>query len=146
LSALLERVRGLARERRRHPEEPGLRRGVVDLADVAHLPDDRGDVHDPPGPALDHVVKHRLGHEERAGEVDGDDLVPVLVGHLEDRLVRGDPRVVDEDVQPAVVLDDLADRAPAVLRRADVALVDRAGAPSRASSDWKLSARSRSRL
>ena len=54
--------------------------------------------------------QRRLGHEEGAGEVDGQDLVPVLVGHLEDRLVDRDAGVVDEDVEAAVLVDHLAAR------------------------------------
>src|SRR5207244_10505671 len=92
--------------------------------DVAGLPDDRRDVDDPAGAALEHVLQRRLRHEERAGEVDAEDLVPVLVGHLQNRLVAGDPGVVDEDVQPPVVVDDLLDGPPAVLRGAHVALMD----------------------
>ena len=79
-----------------------------------------------PGAALDHVRQHRLGHEERAREVDRDHLVPVLVGHLQHGLVDRDPGVVDEHVEAAVALDHLVDRAAAVLGRADVALVDAA--------------------
>jgi hypothetical protein len=124
LVGLLEGERGLPGQRRREAEEAGLRRGVVRLADVAGLPDDRGDVDNPPRTALDHVLQRGAGHEEGAREVDGQDLVPVLVGHLEDRLVGRDAGVVDEDVQAPVVIDDLLHGAPAVLGRADVALMD----------------------
>ena len=82
-----------------------------------------------PGAPLDHVRQHRLAHEERAGQVDRQHLVPVLVGHLQHGLVDRDPGVVDEDVEAPVLLDDLVDGAPAVLRRADVALVERGGQP-----------------
>lgn len=33
-------------------------------------------------------------------EVDGDDLIPVLIGHVEQHPVTGDTGVVDHDVQP----------------------------------------------
>src|SRR5438132_5195527 len=59
-----------------------------------------------------------------AGQVDRQHLVPVLVGHLQNGAVDRDAGVIDEDVQAAVAVDDLAHRAPAVLGRADVALVD----------------------
>jgi hypothetical protein len=60
---------------------------------------------------------------ERAREVDVEDLLPILVLHLEHRPVRRDARVVDQDVQATVLLDDLGDRPAAVVGRADVALV-----------------------
>src|SRR6516162_11350694 len=46
---------GLAGQRLGQPEQAGLGGGVVDLADVAGLADDRGYVDDPAGAALDHV-------------------------------------------------------------------------------------------
>src|ERR1019366_5662345 len=49
---------------------------------------------------------------------------PILFGHLQHRLVDRDPGVVDEDVELSVCLDHLTDGAPAVLGRADIALVD----------------------
>ncbi len=67
----------------------------------------------------------RLGQVERPGQVDVDDLAPVLVAHLEHRPVGGDAGVVDQDVEPAVLLDHLGDAATAVLGRADVAPVHR---------------------
>src|SRR4051812_4238778 len=45
---------------------------------------------------------------------------PVLVGELEHCAVDRDARVVDEDVQAAVLFEDLVDRPPAIPRRADV--------------------------
>jgi hypothetical protein len=69
------------------------------------------------------VRQHGLGHEERARQVERITLCQVLVGHLQHGLVDRDPRVVDQDVEPAVLFDHLGDRAPAVIRRADVALV-----------------------
>jgi hypothetical protein len=76
---------------------------------------------------LEHVLEGGLGHEERAGEVDGEDLVPVLVFELEGELVGGDAGVVDEDVEAAVAVDDLLDGLSAIVGGGDVALVDRAG-------------------
>jgi hypothetical protein len=96
-------------------EQPALRRGVVGLADVAPLADDRRDVHDPAVVVLDHVRQRGLGHEEGAREVDREDLVPVLVVHLEHRLVDRDAGVVDEHVEPAVTVDDLGYDTPAIL-------------------------------
>src|SRR5215467_14095460 len=110
-------------QRLREAEQPGLGRGVVDLADVAGLPDHRGHVDDPAGAAPEHVLERVLGHEERAGQVDRDHLLPVVIGHLGHDLVDRDPGVVDQDVEPAVLLDDLADHPAAVVGVTDVPLV-----------------------
>jgi hypothetical protein len=45
-----------------------------------------------------------------AREIDAQDLVPVVDRHAQNRRVHGDAGVVDEDVEPAVLLDHLADR------------------------------------
>ena len=78
-----------------------------------------------PEPRVEHVRDRRLGHVEGARQVHLQHFVPVAGGHLRDGFVDRDARVVDEDVQPAVLLDHLLDYALAVLRVADVALVQR---------------------
>src|ERR1035437_7905824 len=88
------------------------------------LADDRRDVDDPSRPALNHVRQHRLRHEERAREVDRDHLVPILVGHLQDRLVDRDPSVVDQDVEPPMRVNHFLDGAATVLGRTDITLMD----------------------
>ena len=90
----------------------------------AHLPDDRGDHHDAPAAALEHVPQRGLGQVEGPGQVDVDHPAPVVVGHLEHGPVDGDAGVVDQDVQPAVLLDHLGDGAAAVVGGGDVAAVD----------------------
>src|SRR5690242_15044581 len=109
--------------RLRESEQAGLGGGVVDLADVAGLADHRGDVDDPAGAALEHVLQRVLGHEERARQVDRDHPQPVVVGHLGHGPVDGDPGVVDQDVQPAALVDDLTQDAAAIIGVADVPLV-----------------------
>src|SRR5262249_8550206 len=91
--------------------------------DVAGLADDRRDVDDAAGATLDHVLDGGLRQVERAGQVDRDDLLPVVVGHLGHGPVDGDAGVVHQDVQPAVLLDDVADHATAVFAAADVPVV-----------------------
>src|SRR6185295_9914309 len=119
-----EQEGGLAREGLGEAEEPRLGRRVVGLADIAHLADHARYVHDAPAPPLRHVPQGGLRQEEGPGEVDVEHLEPVLIGELEHRLVDGDARVVDEDVEPPVGRDHLVDGAPAVRRLAHVALVD----------------------
>src|SRR5918998_6497357 len=98
---------GLAGQRLRQAQETGLGRGVVRLPDATHLPDDRGDHHDPPAAAFQHVLERGLRQVEGAGQVDVDDPSPVVVGHLQHGAVDGDAGVVDQDVEPAVLLDHL---------------------------------------
>ena len=43
-------------------------------------------------------------------EVDVHDQVPVLLGHLEEQVVAGDAGVVDQDVDPAELVDDALHR------------------------------------
>src|SRR5580700_1144958 len=116
---------GLLRQCLGQAEQARLGRRVVGLADVPGLPDDRGHADDPAGAARDHVLYGGLRHEERARKVDRDHLVPVLVGHLGDGPVDRDPRVVHQDVQVAVPLDDLMQHPAAVRWLADVPLVQR---------------------
>ena len=111
-------------KRHRQAEQPGLRRRIVGLADVALLADHRRDAHDPPGAAFEHLRQRGLTEEERAREVDLEHAMPVVVGHLQHRVIAGDPGVVDEDVEASVLLDHLPDDAPAVFGKADVAAVD----------------------
>ena len=73
---------------------------------------------------LDHVLDRGLGHEEGAGQVDRDDLLPVLVGHLGHGPVDGDAGVVHQDVDPALLVDHLEQHPTAVIGIADVALVN----------------------
>ena len=59
------------------------------------------------GTSFEHVLQRGLRHLEGAGQVDCDDLAPVLSGHDKRQLVDGDSGVVDQDVQPAVLGDHL---------------------------------------
>ena len=43
------------------------------------------------------------GQQEHRGEVDGDDVVPLLVLHAHEQVVVGDAGIVDEDVDLADV-------------------------------------------
>ena len=110
------------------PNRPALLSGVVGLADVADLAGDAGDVDDASAAAVEHVHDRGFAHVEGAGEVDAQHFVPVVDAHLPDGTVDGDAGVVDEDVQAAVLVDDLLDDALAVVGVADVALVQGQGA------------------
>ena len=71
-------------------------------------PGDRGGEHDASVPALAHARQHRLDHEEHALDVDGEDAVPVGLGHVRDARLRVDAGVADEHVDAAVPLEHAA--------------------------------------
>jgi hypothetical protein len=52
-----------------------------------------------------------LRHEERSAEVDGEDLVELLVRHLEQEVVTQDAGIVDQNGRRAEGLGDLLDRS-----------------------------------
>jgi hypothetical protein len=64
--------------------------------------------------------------------VDADDRVPFVLGHREEHPVPQDARVVDEDVQLAVLADCEADQFPCRVEVGDVAVVDDRAATRRA--------------
>ena len=90
----------LEREGAGEADDARLRGRVVGLADVPERADRRR-VDDAPPAMLSHPRQRGLGAEERALEVDREDLVPLLLGHLVAHRVAVDPGVVDEHVQPA---------------------------------------------
>src|SRR5262249_48657611 len=109
----------------REAELARFRRRVVCLADVARLADDGADVHDAPAASLEHVVEHRLHHVEAAREVHSEHGVPVIDRHLPDGLVDVDAGVVDQEVDPTLLVQHLFDDAAAGFGRRDIALMDR---------------------
>ena len=100
--------RHFARQRLGEADQPGLRRGVVGLPGVAHLPDHRADRDDPAAALLQHRPHRRLRQHERGGEVGGHHRVPVLALHAHQQLIARDAGVADDDVEPAVRVDDAA--------------------------------------
>jgi len=73
------------------------------LSGLTSLADDGGDVDDASPPVLDHLGHEGLGQQKCAGEVCGEDVVPVLAFHAHGEDVAGDSGVVDEDVDSAEV-------------------------------------------
>jgi len=80
------------------------------LRGVAHQADDRGDVDDAAAALLDHGSQDGLGAEEDAGQVGGQDRVPVRVLHAQHQVVPGHAGVVHQAVDPAVGLEDPSGR------------------------------------
>src|SRR5215211_8783517 len=103
-------------------EQPGLGRRVVGLADVACLPDKRAHVDDLVPALVRHVRQDGVDCVESAVEVYLYDLVQVFDGALLERAVYVDPRVVDQDVYPVVLLYRLVDEALGLLRVRDVGM------------------------
>jgi hypothetical protein len=66
------------------------------------------DVHDASTPGRAQVWKRGLRTEERAGQVDLDDAPPRVRAHRFGRRVKVAGRVVDEQIETAVALADLA--------------------------------------
>src|SRR2546422_822360 len=74
---------------------------------VAAQPRDRRDVDDSAIAVRDHrALSRRLGHEEGAGQVQVHELLPRLQGVILGRRAPGGARVVDEDIQPPVALEE----------------------------------------
>ena len=84
--------------------------GVVGLAHVAQTGLRRG-VDDPARALLAEDLGGELGHGEVTLEVDIDDDVPFLFGHVEDHPVAQDAGVVDQDVEPSEGVERLLDHA-----------------------------------
>ena len=116
--------REVASEALRQPDHAVLRRRVGRAPREPDQAADGGDVHDHAAAALAHPSRGGLAAVERAAQVDGDHVVPLLGRHRVDVADLTDAGAVHEDVDAALGLDDLIDRALDVGGRADVA-VDR---------------------
>ncbi len=99
-----------ARQRARHAGHAGLGGRVVGLAGVAGGADHRGDVDDAAVALLHHGAHHGAAQAEDRLQVGVEHGVPVLVLHAHGEHVARDAGVVDQHVQPAVLLDDGVDQ------------------------------------
>src|SRR3546814_18548503 len=79
--------------------------------------------------AFAHAFDHRAGHVEHRVEVAVDDLLPLLRPHLVEGAVAGDAGVVDQDVDRAHLLLDLAHPRLGALPPGTLPLVTLALAP-----------------
>ncbi len=98
-----------------------LRRRVGRATGEADQAADGGEVDDHASPAPAHVPCGRLAAVERAAQVDGDHVVPLVGGHRVDVADLADAGAVHEDVDPALVRDQAADGALDTRRRAHIA-------------------------
>src|SRR4029077_19431260 len=104
----------LLRERLRESDQTRLGGRVVGLTRIAVYADDRRDVDDHTGAALQHRPRQRPAGEEGAAQVGVDHGAPILVGETHDQVVPDDARVVDKDRDRA----DVALHGAYQLRRA----------------------------
>jgi len=82
-----------------------------------------------PLPPLDHAAGHALADQERAGQVGGNEVIPVLQRELGERGTALDARVVDQDVRRSPLLLDVGDSAVDGVLIGDVERADRGLAP-----------------
>ena len=87
----------------REPDDTGLRGGVVGLPEESDRRADRGDVDDPS--AVADPITGGPAAVEDAGEIRVDHRLPVVSGHLPQRLVAKNAGVVDEDVEATEAID-----------------------------------------
>ena len=117
-------LRVLQRQRLGEADVAGLGRGIIDLAELALLAVDRGDVDDAAELAGAHAFDHLAGHVEQRAEIGVDDRVPLLERHLVKGAVAGDAGIVDQHVDRAEIGLDLLDARGAGVERTDVPFVD----------------------
>ena len=147
-----DRVRGdaeraqLDRERAGGALQPGLGRRVVDLAAGAQR-GHAGQADDPPPAGRHHVPLRRLAGQEEPAQVHRHDGVPVVLGHLEQQVVPGDPGVVDQHAERAELLGDPVDGGGDLPASATFAAEPERPAPGRSAISfavWRGGASSRS--
>src|SRR5688572_1016507 len=126
----------LACKRLRETDDPGFRRGVIGLPEVAVDADDRRDVDNRACTALHHRASGGATRVEDRRQVRVEHRAPVVVAHPCEDAVPRQPGVVDEDVEVAGRLDERLRG----LRVADVT-PDRAAADLRGDGLGLLAAR-----
>src|SRR3546814_10337786 len=82
-TTLFRSLRAFLRQRLGEAVNAGFGSGVIHLAILPRLAVDRPDIDDPAPAAFAHAGKHRLRHVKAAAEIDVDDFLPHLVGHLQ---------------------------------------------------------------
>ncbi len=99
----------LARQRAGHAGQPGLGGRVVGLPRIARSAHHAGDADDAAIALLHHGAHDGAAEPEHGLEVGVEHGVPILVLQTHGEHVARDARVVDEDMQGSVRLDDLVD-------------------------------------
>ncbi len=81
--------------------QPGFASAIGDAECRGAQTRDRSDVDDGAAALVTHDRRHRLGHQERTGEVDRQDALPILQRHVEQRLEHRDAGIVDQRIDAA---------------------------------------------
>src|SRR5271157_523814 len=97
-----------------------LRRSIVRLPGLSHLPEDAGDVDDASPALLEHRADDLLNREVGGSEIGLEDGIPVGALHAHDQLIAGDAGVVDQDIYLAELRDGGFDRGLDLLFVADI--------------------------
>ena len=106
----------LGRDVARHPIERRLGRAVGDEHRLGHAGRARRDVdHGAPADGVDHLPRRQLGQRQRRGHVEGEGPGHEALARVHGRPGHGAAGVVDQDVEPAELLD--RPRSPAARRR-----------------------------
>src|SRR5690606_28660127 len=77
------------------------------LPGVTNQPNDGRNINNAPPALAGHRAQDALSPVEAGGEVGLDDVVPVLLSHAQVQHVAGDARVVDEDINILVNLEQI---------------------------------------
>ena len=96
-------------EATRQMVDGGLAHAIDRLAPKRHRAGLRADVDDAARLLGDHQLRHRLGGEEGALEIDVDRVVEILLGHVFGKVFRTDADIVDQHVDAAEMLVRLGD-------------------------------------
>src|SRR5581483_10703488 len=99
--------------------DASLRGAVVRLPGETAKPGDGREVDDAPVALLPHEDRGGLRRAVVPLQVHGDDVVPLLLAHVEDHPVAQDPGDVDQDVDASEVVERRLDQPLAALDRRD---------------------------
>ena len=102
----------------------GLSGRIIDLAELALLAVDRGDVDDAAKFAGAHALDHLTCHVEQRAEIGVDDRIPLIDRHLVERAVLGDAGIVDQHLDRTDLGLDLFHAFGAGLERRHIPFVN----------------------
>src|ERR1041384_2111435 len=116
-------ARQFTRQTFREGNNGPLRSGVVGLAEIASLADNRRDIDNPPPARSYHILRYQLGGKEYSVQVDLPHLVPHRFSHFQKRSVPRDACVVDQDRDRSKFPNYLFHHVLHLVRRSHICLV-----------------------
>ena len=84
------------------------------MSGIADRPDNRGNVDDAAFLGFHHAAQNATGQAGNRCQIDVDDLVPVFVFHAHGQLILRNARVIDQDMNGAILFLDFIDDAEVV--------------------------------